>query len=132
MSTIISNGTLTVNNSPVAYKPNSLVFTEGAGEQSIMTQSSGGGAVQTVYSNNVETNKSMVKFSILSTAANVDLVKTWKKNFNRNAITVSGSDPVTGAQFTRTFQTMALINNYEVNLVDQGDIALEFEGAPAV
>lgn len=129
---IFSNVTLNINNTPTAYVPNSLSFNEGLGEQSISTQSAGGGIVQTVYSNNVETNKSMVKFSIFAagdaTANNIDTIKTWKLNGSANAITISD----TASGFTRTFQNMALVNSYDINLQDQGKIEVEFQGDPAV
>lgn len=129
---IFSNVTLNINNSPTGYVPNSLSYEEGLGEQSISTQSAGGGIVQTVYSNNVETNKSMVKFTMFSagdaTSNNIDLIKTWKQNGSANAITISD----TSSGFTRTFQNMALVNNYTVNLQDQGKIEVEFQGDPAV
>ena len=60
----LSNPTIVINNIAVAIVPNSFSFTEGFGEQDIKVQSAGGGSVQTVLSSNVETNMSMVKFSL--------------------------------------------------------------------
>ncbi len=126
MANALSNPTVVVNNLATPIVPNSFTFTEGLGEQTIRTQSSGGGSVEPVFSENVETNKSMVKFSVFNTAENIDLVKTWKQNKNANAISV------TGEGLTRSFSGMALISNYEVNLGSDTTIDIEFEGQPAI
>lgn len=127
MATALSNATVVVNNLATPIVPNSFTFTEGLGEQTMRTQSSGGGSVQTVFSNNVETNKSMVKFSVYNTAENIDLLKTWKQNKDANAISVTGDDG-----FARSFSGAALINNYEVNLGSDTAIDVEFESQPAI
>lgn len=126
MANALSNPTVVVNNLATPIVPNSFTFTEGLGEQTIRTQSSGGGAVQTVFSNNVETNKSMVKFSVYNTAKNIDLLKTWKQNGDANAISV------TGEGLSRSFSGAALISNYEVNLGSDTTIDVEFESQPAI
>ena len=126
MANALSNPTVVINNLATPIVPNSFTFTEGLGEQTIRTQSSGGGSVQTVFSNNVETNKSMVKFSLFNTAANIDLIKTWKQNADANAISV------TGEGLNRSFSGAALISNYEVNLGSDTTIDVEFEGQPAI
>lgn len=126
MANALSNPTVVVNNLATPIVPNSFTFTEGLGEQTIRTQSSGGGAVQTVFSNNVETNKSMVKFSVYNTSENIDLVKTWKQNGDANAISV------TGEGLSRSFSGAALINSYDVNLGSDTTIDVEFESQPAI
>jgi len=126
MANALSNPTIVVNNLATPIVPNSFTFTEGLGEQTIRTQSAGGGSVQTVFSNNVETNKSMVKFSLYNTADNIDLIKLWKQNGDANAISV------TGEGLNRSFSGAALISNYEVNLGSDTTIDVEFEGQPAI
>jgi len=122
----LANPTVIVNNSPVSVVPNSVSYTEGFGEQAVRTQSAGGGSVQTVLSNNVETNMSMVKFSIFNTAENIELVRTFKVNSNDNVISI------TGEGLTRSFNNVALTNDYEVNLGADTTIDLEFTGDPSV
>ena len=126
MSNALSNPTVVVNNLATPIVPNSFAFTEGLGEQTMRTQSSGGGTVQTVFSNNVETNKSMIKFSMFNTADNIDLIKTWKQNADANAISL------TGEGLSRSFSGAALISNYEVNLGSDTTIDVEFESIPSI
>lgn len=122
----LSNPTIVINNIAVPIVPNSFSFTEGFGEQDLKVQSSGGGSVQTVLSSNVETNLSMVKFSIHNTAENIDLARTWKTNLNRNAISI------TGEGLSRSINNAALTNDYEVKLGSDATIDVEFKGDPAV
>lgn len=127
-SIAISTPSIIVNNIPVGILPNSFKYTEGLGEQTMRTQSAGGGSVDVVYSTNAESLMSKVTFSMLNTAQNIDLIKGWKSNLNRNAISVA--DQSTG--FTRNFSNLALTNNYEVELGADGTIAIEFMGDAAV
>jgi hypothetical protein len=126
MANALSNPTVVMNNLVVAIVPNSFSFTEGLGEQTVRVQSAGGGSVQTVVSNNVETNKSGFKYSLYNTIANIDLAKTWKQNLDANATSV------TGEGLDRSFSGVVLINNYEVNLGSDTTIDLEFESQPAI
>lgn len=124
----ISVPSVVINNLPVGIVPNSLNFTEGLGEQSMRTQSAGGGSVDVVYSLNAESLMSQVNFSLINTAANADLVRGWKTNLNLNAISII--DQYSG--FTRNFANMAVTNNYTVELGADGVIAIEFKGDAAV
>lgn len=127
-SIAISTPSIVVNNVPVGILPNSFKYTEGLGEQTMRTQSAGGGSVDIVYSTNAESLMSKVTFSMLNTAQNINLIKGWKTNTNKNAISVA--DQLSG--FTRNFSNMALVSNYEVELGADGTIALEFMGDAAV
>ena len=122
----LSNPTIVINNNSVPIVPNSFSYTEGLGEQELKVQSAGGGSVQTVLSNNVETNMSMVKFSLHNTAENIDLARTWKVNGNNNAISI------TGEGLNRAINNAAVTNDYEVNLGADTTIDLEFKGDAAV
>lgn len=124
----ISTPSLIINNLPVGILPNSLKMTEGLGEQTVRTQSAGGGSVQTVYSMNAESLMSKVQFSLINTAENMNSARSWKVNLNANVITVI--DSATG--FTRNFANMALTNDYEVEFGADGVIALEFMGDAGV
>lgn len=124
--TKLSNPTIVMNNNAVPIVPNSFFFTEGLGEQELQVQSSGGGAVQSVLANNVETNLSRFGFSLHNTAENIDLARTWKVNANNNAMTS------TGEGLNRAVNNVALINDYEVRLGSDTTIDLEFKGDAAV
>lgn len=126
MATQLSDVGVVVNNVGVNIVPNSLSYTEGFGEQTILVQSSGNGRTTTVYSNDVETNLGMVKFSIRATVDNIALARQWKSNANRNAVALVGT--VTDGSLTRNYSSCALVTDYEVNLSADGVIEVEFRG----
>lgn len=126
MAIALSNPTVLINNISVAVVPNSVSYTEGKGEQMVRVQSAGGGSVQSVLSNNVETNLSTVKMSLFPTAENIALILTWKNNANANAISITGSG------LTRSFTNAALTSDYEVSLGSDTQIDLEFKTDAAV
>ena len=122
----LANPTVLINNLAVAVVPNSVSYTEGKGEQTMRVQSAGGGSVQTVLSNNVETNLSTVKLSVFPTSDIIDQMLVWKNNLNQNVISI------TGAGLTRSFTNAALITDYEVALGSDTQIDLEFKSDAAV
>lgn len=126
MSISLANPTLTINNIAVYYMPNSIVYTEGYGEYNQRAQTSGNGAVDIVFSQNVETKMSNFKFDVANTLENIDLAKNWKKNLNQNTITIIDNS------YSRTITSAALISDFEVNLGSEGVISLEFRGNSAV
>jgi len=121
----ISDPSVLVNNVSVAVMPNSVSFDEGFGEQEVRVQSAGGGQLQQVFSNNVETNLGMVKFSLAATVANIALARSWKANQNLNVVTLTAT--LAEGMLTRTFTNAAVCNNYEIPLSSDGVIELEFK-----
>lgn len=130
MSVQLSNAAVTINNNVIAIIPNSLAFTEGLGEQVIRTASAGGGAVDQVFSENIETNLSMIKFDIPATIENIELAREWKVNKNQNLVQIAGRTPE--GTLTRSFSQAALINDYEVALGSDTNIPIEFRANQAV
>lgn len=130
MSTQLADPLLTINNVPVAIMPNSLVFTEGLGEQVIRAASAGGGQVDQIYSNNIESNFSMINFAIPATVENIEAARQWKANRNQNVVRIQGQTPE--GSVTRTFSQAAILNDYEVALGSETDIPVEFKANPAV
>lgn len=126
-SIAISLPTVVVNNVTVAILPNSFKYTSGFGEQKMRTQSSGGGSVDVVYSDDATSKMSKVTFEMINTSANEALARSWKANTNQNAISVTDS-----SGFTRSFANMALTSDFEVELGADGKIALEFMGNGSV
>lgn len=124
----ISVPSVVINNVAINIVPNSLKYKEGTGEQTVKTQSAGGGVVDVVYSDNAESKMSSVSFEMINTGANIESLLTWKNNANANAITLT--DTATG--FTRNFSNMALTTDYEVNLGSDTTISVDFMGDPAV
>lgn len=127
-SIAIATPSIIVNNLPTYFKPNTLKYTEGLGEQNMRTQSAGGGIVDVIYSDNAESKMSMVSFEIMNTAENIELLRGWKVGLNQNAISIVDNS----SGFTRNFANMAVTNNYEVNLGADTSISVEFRGDPAV
>lgn len=123
----ITNPTVTINNTPIAVIPNSVMYTEGKGEQTVRVQSSGGGNTEPVVGDNVETKKSKFNMGLYPTAGNIEIARGWKSNPAANAISVTGN-----GNFNRSINFSTLINDYEVPLGADTTMDLEFEGAEAV
>ena len=68
----LSNIAVSVNNDPIAIVPNSVSYTEGFGEQTMRAASVGGASVEQVFSQDLESTFSMVKFEIYP---DIDVVK---------------------------------------------------------
>ena len=119
------NPTLIIDNLVVAYIPNSLRYTEGLGEQKLRVQTSGGGSVQTVFSEDITKKLSSVKFKIEPTADNLEFIRAVKANFNGHVVTLSDEN------FTRTITGAILVNDYEVGLGMDEEVELEFMGNAA-
>jgi len=130
MAVQLADATVMVNNSAVAIIPNSLVFTEGLGEQSIRAASAGGGSVEQIYSNNIESNFSMVRFDIPATVENIENAKDWKRNKNQNLVQIMGRTPE--GKVSRSFSQAALLTDYEVALGSETNITIEFKSNPAI
>lgn len=130
MAVQLANALVTVNNDPVAIIPNSLMFTEGLGEQSIRAASVGGDQTEQIYSDDIESNFSTISFEIPATIENIAKAREWKTNKNQNVVQVLGSTPE--GSMTRTFTQAAFLNNYEVALGSDTNIPIEFKANPAV
>ncbi len=124
----ITTPTIVVNNETVFIVPGSFTYTEGLGEQTVRVQSSGGGGVQPIFSQNVEMKKSTVKFSMINDKINIANARKWKINGQANAM--AATDVNEG--FTKTFKLAVLTNNYDVPLGPDGVIELEFDTQSAV
>ena len=123
----LASPSVVVNGDSVSIKPNSFKYTEGRGERIVRPQSSGGGAVTNVISQNIETLRSKCSFTLISTSENVEKIKTWLDNIEANTIQVSDR-----GNFTRGFQSAIITNDPDINLGADQDIEVEFESKPAV
>lgn len=122
----IANPQIIINNEVVSYVPNSVTLTEGFGDRMVSVQTSGNGAVETVFAQNVETAFSIFKFALNSTTDNANIARVWAANNDGNLIQVSQTD------FQRSLQNAAIINNYELALSQDGTFELEFHCSAAV
>lgn len=130
MSVQLANALVTVNNDPVAIIPNSLMYTEGLGEQTIRAASTGGGQTEQIYADDIESNFSTINFDIPATVENIARAREWKTNKNQNVVQIMGSTPE--GNVTRTFTQAAFLNNYEVALGSDTNISIEFKSNPAI
>lgn len=115
-----------MNNEVVGILPNTLVFTEGLGEQNMRAVSIGEGKTEQVYARDLETAIAMVKFEVPTTPENITLARTWKANQNQNVVQIAGR--TAEGQMTRTFSGAALLSDYEVQIGTETSIELEFKG----
>ena len=115
-----------INNTPIYYVPNSVVYTEGKGEQNVRVQSAGGGLLSLVISENVESNFSKLKLGLYPTKENIALARSFKSNPGKNACQFSEDD------FSRTISDATVVNDYDVELGSDTVITLEIMGAPAI
>lgn len=132
MPLAISDPSLVINNDPIGIVPGSVRYTEGFGTSSVRAQSTGNGNVSQIYSRDVTTNLSMLKFEMYNDIDSIELARVWKSLLNGNIATVTGIDPITGKTITRTFSKAALINDYEVEFGAESTFELEFQSLPAV
>jgi len=123
----ITSPSVSINGVVVPIIPNSFTYTEGQGTQTMTVQSGGGRNVQAVYSEDVSTFLSNLKFDIEPTAANIALARGWKSNNPNNTVRVS--DNVNG--FSRIFRSAAMLNDPEKMLSADGTISIEFTSLPA-
>ncbi len=130
MSVQLADALVTVNNNPIAIIPNSLKYTEGLGEQIIRAASVGGGQVEQIYANNIETNFASVMFDMPATVDNIAQAREWKTNRNANLVQIAGSTPE--GRVTRSFTQAAILNDYEVALGSETNITVEFKANQAI
>ena len=121
----LSNPTLEVNDDTIAIVPNSLSFKYGVGKKTVKAQSSGGDGIEVVISEDAETKKSMVKFKLFNTNKNFQLSKDWLSLFS-NTISISAQD------FQVALSDMVLTEEPEFAIGAEGEVELEWEGAPSL
>jgi hypothetical protein len=117
----LSTPTLVINNVSIPYVAGTLSFTEGTPEKKIRTQTGGGGSIQRVSSIDVTTQFSDVKFQLLDTAANIEMVLGWVKNDFNNSISI------TDTGLSRYGSNAGITNKYEVTTGIDGKIDVEFQ-----
>jgi len=127
----LTDAALIANNEVVGIVPNSLKYTEGYGEQEVRTISVGGGKVESLYSNNVETSLSQLNFELPTIVDNVALARGWKENQNRNVFQIAGTTP-DGKRITRTFTQAAVVNDYDVEIGSDTSIAIEVKANASI
>lgn len=130
MATQLADALVMVNDDPVPVTPNSVMYTEGLGEQTIRAASVGGGQVEQIFANNIESNFASVTFDMPAIVDNITRAREWKTNANQNVVQIAGQTP--DGTITRTFTQAAILNNYEVALGSDTNITVEFKANPAI
>ena len=130
MATQLADALVLVNDDPVPVTPNSVMYTEGLGEQTIRAASIGGGQVEQIFANNTESNFASVTFDMPAIVDNITRAREWKTNRNQNVVQIAGQTP--DGTITRTFTQAAILNNYEVALGSETNITVEFKANPAI
>ena len=120
----LSNPTVEVNDDVIAIIPNSLSYKPGLGEKSAKAQSAGGNAISVVVTENAETKIGMVKFKLFNTAANLERVKDWNVLYE-STIRLYEED------ITESFRDMVMITEPERAVGADGELEVEFKGAPS-
>ena len=128
MSMQENNLTLEINDTQVAYVPNSIKYKDGKGAVSVNVNAAGGGATTVTHSVDLENAKGMVTFELRMTQENDALVRGYFSNIGKNTIRLSNN--TTG--FTKVFSGMSLTEDPERQLSADGVIELVFEGNGAV
>lgn len=123
----LTNPAILVNGSPVAYVPNSFEFSDGYGDRNIRTQTTGGGNVEQIITEDVETQIGRVKFTLISTTENIALVTGWQQNIDANAIELS-ADP----NFTRQYAKMTITSEPAKPGGQDASFDVEFQGSKAI
>lgn len=126
----LSDAAILVNDEVVAIVPNTLKYTEGFGEQQVRAASVGGGAVEQIYSRDVETSLSKVMFDLHTTPDNVKLARSWKSNGNENVVGIAGK--TAEGDVTRTFTQAAFTGDPEIEIGTEGVINIEFMSNAAI
>ena len=126
----LTDATLLANNEAIATVPNSIKYTEGFGERAVRVASIGGGKVEQIYANNVETAYSKLMFELPTTPENIKLARSWAANANGNVFQIAGSTPE--GDVTKTFTQAAVTNDYEVEIGADTSISMEIMSNAAI
>ena len=117
---------IAVNNETIGIKPNSFVFTGGRGERTVRTKMTGS-ATTTVVSTDVETQKSMCNFTLITETDTPAKVFEWQDNLDSNVVTVIDDDGN-----TYTFNKAILTTDPQITAAVDGETPLEFESQVVV
>ena len=100
----ISNPEVVINGEPIPIVPNSFEYDEGEPEKMVRAAVIGQAVIQE-FSQNLEEAFSNFKFSLYSTAENLNKLREWSGLNNTNTVTCTGVETVLGVeqQWRRTF-----------------------------
>ena len=114
---------IAVNNVPIGIVPNSYKYKLGKGETKVRAASSGGGAVETVHTEDAEGKIGMMSWEMYVTEETEELVAGWKQNTGLNFVSAQqpGSAP-------RSMGTASMTNDPDFEASADGVVEISFEG----
>ncbi len=121
----LATPTIAVNDDIVEIKPNSFSYKAGRGDFKLRTQQAGTVAT-TVASKDAESQMSMAKFTLLTTAANHSKVLEWLDARENGGVTIDAFD----GSINLAFRNMILVTEPEISTGSEGEIEVEFQGPP--
>lgn len=127
--TVLSTPAVIINNETYPIVPNSFTYDGGEGEIKVRSASSGGGSVQSVHSQNAESQIGKCKFDVFLTTTLDRSIATWKENIGANTVQAIQRSP-SGDSVTLSFDNMSLVNLVERAAGADGVTSLEWEGDP--
>lgn len=122
----LANPTIQVNDSTISILPNTLSYKSGKGNVTSRAQSAGGNSISIVVTEDATTKVSMVKFKMINTKTNIELVEGWQDNSQTTGNTIRFSD----GDLTKSFRAMNIEEDPEIMLTSDGEIDLVFKGLP--
>jgi hypothetical protein len=122
----LSNPSVEVNGETIGIVPNSLSYKDGRGNRTVRPESAGGNSINVVVTEDAETKKGMVKFSLYNTKVNDELKVSWQSTVDGNTVRFSDGD------FVKPFRQMFVTEDPEVALGADGNMEIVFEGAPLI
>ena len=126
MSNNFANPTLTINDVVIpGVLPNTTRTNFGLGEDTV--RATIGGGVNTTR--NVETEISMISIDVTNRPDIIRQLKTWKSQ--RGNLVVGLAESFSdGTDISVTMRQATLVNNPELTIAHDGQMTLEFQGAP--
>lgn len=131
MSRALANPSVRINNVTIAIIPNSFTSNLGVGEVTTRVVSSGGNSVEPVHTVNAESKIGKMSFEVETSPSNIKAIQEWSAAVGRNAISAVEDLGDNGA-ITLSLTKASLNNDPDLNLSSDGNIMLEWSGAPIV
>ncbi len=116
---------ISVNNSPIGIVPNSFKHKLGKGEVKVRSESTGGGSVRSIHTEDAEDKIGKMSWEMYNTRETQELVADWKSNIGSNFISAQqpGNPPLSGSN-------MSMVNDPDFEGSADGVVTIEFEGDP--
>ncbi len=116
---------ISVNNTPIGIVPNSFKFTLGKGEINVRAVSTGGGASESVHTEDAEMKIGKMSWEMYNTSETQEFISGWKSNIGTNFVSGQqpGTPPLSGG-------SMSMVNDPDFEASADGVVAVEFEGDP--